>query len=350
MRTATMAHAPARTKPLEALLLWGAGLDYPMYEGIIKSRVARELKEEWECGRKGIVALVQSTATRLDRKDSHGDTWQYTRRHSLEVAYYSCLMAVEAKAAGLRDAQDLDLRSVFTGGFTHDIGKTFLPLALVAKERGVDFGVCHAFGGLRLSDNERNLLRREHVSAGLRYFESFGDWPGRTTARDMVQYHHVMYDGKSTTYPSYPGGLKGWELPSCANIAKTADFISAIGHRHYRKHYGREDGVQWLGHRVAHAVAVAGQELCPSTVACFITAVYGGEYGRTEAMVKRLGGKNDASDPQGAGNYAMAVVRNDSDFAAITKERDASKLTVNWMGITRCAGELGAPALYKVSQ
>jgi hypothetical protein len=159
-----------------------------------------------------------------------------------------------------------------------------------------------------------------------------------------------MYDGKSRTYPSYPGGIKGWELPLCTRIAKTADFLSAIGQRHYRRHYGREDGVRWLGHRVAHAVALAGQELCPSSVACFITAVYGGDYYRVEAMVRRLGGRADASDPRIVGGYVMAIVKDDSGFAAMTKERDADKLAGSWAEITRCGAGLGAPALYTVSQ
>lgn len=345
-----MEHAPARTKPIQALLFWGASLSPPAYEGILKSRVAKELEVERKCHGKGLKALVGSTAARLAQKDWHGERWQYTRRHSLEVAYYSCLMAAEAVANGLHDAQRLGMDAVFAGGFTHDVGKTFLPLALVAKERGVDFGFCHAFEGLRLSDYERNLLRSEHVSAGLRYVGSFGDWPGAVTARDMVHYHHVMYDGDASAYPSYPGGLRGWELPLCSRIAKAADFLSAIGYRHYRAWYGEGGGLGWLGHRVAYAVAVAGQELCPSAVACFITAVYGGRYGAVEGMVRRLGGNAGPRGPQSAANYAMAVVGKDAEFAAMTIERDSGKLTGTWAEITRCATDLGAPQLYKVWQ
>lgn len=227
---ATISKKAAGVSPVEATFFWPLSGSAPLYEGMVRVHAVKRLMDGGaEARGKGIQALVRATDRRLHGID--GSRWNYTRRHSREVATLSYVIAREAGA---------DKTLAFAYGLAHDIGKTFLPRALLAKERGVEIGPLRILQGMKMTDIERNALRYGHIMLGSAYARLFWCWDHNqemTVARDVIGLHHVTYDGLDSTHPSYPSGLRGKDLSLYCRIAKTADFVSAVRPRHYRPHY-----------------------------------------------------------------------------------------------------------------
>jgi HD-GYP domain-containing protein (c-di-GMP phosphodiesterase class II) len=163
-------------------------------------------------------------------------------------------MAREAQEHQISDVVGMDMKLAFAGGLVHDVGKTFLPLALVVKELGIGIGPFTFLKGTRLNDKEKAVIRLEHLTTGTTYVREFGGGRHIKMMLDMVGLHHVMFDGRDTGVPSYPSLMRGMDLPFHSRMAKTADLISAAMPRHYRTNgfIVTEDD------SLAHAITVAG--------------------------------------------------------------------------------------------
>jgi len=315
----------ARAKPAEALVFRAASRYGPAYEGVIRTHVAIGMKREAEMRQgDGIESLMKGALRRLCACDGGKEKWAYTKKHSLDVAFFSYIMAREAIASEAHGASSLNAELCFAGGVVHDVGKTFLPMALIVKELGVDFGLVTLFKGERLSDTEISVLRDEHLTAGSRYVRLFGYDTDTRVILDLVGLHHVMYDGKDTGVPSYPALLKGMWLPFHARIAKVADFLSAVQPRHYRA----DNWVFEMGDAVAHAIAVAKREIDPVALSCFLSGIYRTTPGEALLLIERLGcpGEGRELSFKSVKEHVKRTIMADGQFLKIVGAEDREKI------------------------
>ena len=94
----------------------------------------------------------------------------------------------------------------------HDIGKILIPDAILTKPS-------------RLTPEEWSIMQT-HAPLGRRIFESLnlaGSADYLQYARNICQYHHERWDGTG-----YPEGLKGDDIPLCAQIVGLADVYDAL--------------------------------------------------------------------------------------------------------------------------
>lgn len=349
MATSTLDYRQhARAKPLQALLYKAVKGSEPAVEGITRTFVVQQIVEERGRGiRPGLRALVSSAATRLSEKENDG-RWTYTRRHSAEVGFLAYIMAAQAKRHGIYDGCP-DPKLVYLGGILHDIGKTLLPMSLIVKELGVKILFLKLFEGERMNDIERRVLRDEHLSAGTRFVRLFGGNGDTKVILDMVGLHHVMYNGEDTVVPSYPSLFKGRELPAQANIAKAADFLSAVQPRHYRE----DSFVHSIQGALAYALAVSGLELDPRAVACFIAGTHNVEMPRALELSEKFthpDGQFGISDYGRIKNYVQEGVERDPEFLELVSLWDLRKVYNYELETTTLARQHNFPSLHSVSE
>jgi HD-GYP domain-containing protein (c-di-GMP phosphodiesterase class II) len=321
----------------------------PAYEGLVTMHIARGMiAQEKKVRDRSMRALIAASRERFEEMDGALEKWSYTRRHSLEVAYFSYIIANEAINLGIRGSERVSPETSFAGGFVHDIGKTFLPMALVVKELGVKLASLCLWEGRPLNSVEKKVLRDTHISAGTKFVRLFnGD--ENPIMLDMVGLHHVMYNGRGSMYPSYPANLKGSGLQLQSRIAKTADFISAVLPRHYRK----EEWVHSLQDSLGYAIAVAGMELDPATLKCFMVGTHNISSEEADSLIKRLmypGSAAETADFQAMKRYVKEVIEQDGEFRAMVARRFVDKIHDYRDRIGRCAAELDAPTLEELPQ
>ncbi|MBU0532710.1 HD domain-containing protein [Candidatus Micrarchaeota archaeon] len=310
---------PAHAPLLQTVLFRAFSRSEPALEGLTRRYVERKLKEEENGVGRGLRPLICSAVERLNEQKK----WQYTRRHCAEVGVYSYIIASEAKRWGVPGAEELDPKLCLIGGILHDIGKTFLPLALVIKERGVETFFGKVFEGRQMTGVERRIMRYEHLHAGIRYVKLFGTGQRFNVLLDMVGLHHVMYDGQHSLVPSYPSRFNGRDLPLHVRIAKTADFLSAVCPRHYR----RDQWIVSLHDAIAYAVTVAGRELDPICVSSFLTGVHNRTLTDVMEMLphfKHPGGRMGISDQDLLCRYLLEL-KQDPEFLELVKSRDQAR-------------------------
>jgi HD-GYP domain-containing protein (c-di-GMP phosphodiesterase class II) len=338
-------HARART--LQAILFRSVAKSEPALEGLTRSHVVQRIMEERVEGKKGINELIKASAIRLAERDGENERWKYTRRHSVEVGFVAYLIASEAKKQNLPEAEDLDPDLCFVGGLIHDIGKTFLPMALIVKELGIDLFFVRLFEGSRMNEIERRVLRDEHISAGTRFVRLFNGDERVKTLLDMVGLHHVMFNGQGSFVPSYPALIKGMNLPFHARIAKTADFISAVLPRHYRE-------TNWITSfrtAAAYAMAVSGMELDPLTVQCFLTGTHRLTTSEARATIELFvhpGGQLRISNYMGMRDYVEAIEAS-VDFEDLARKWDMIKVLETEERADVLSQKFGFPTLLEVS-
>ncbi len=340
------ARQPTRTGFFEALAFRAAEKSRPLLEGLTRGYVASHMSEAVAKEESGIRGLV-SSAVRLLEEDSVGRSGDsYTRRHSMEVARFVYVMAREDQQNRVSGSEPPDPMLALAGGAAHDVGKLFLPTAIVDKELGVRLASFSLLGfklvlfkDRRLTDEERRVLRKEHVTAGTDFVRLFGAGEHIKMMLDMVGLHHVMYNGMDSAVPSYPSLIQGSRLPFHARMAKAADFISAVRPRHYRM-----NGIKSLDDALAYAVTASGTELDPLAVCCFMTGFYDVPPDRAMAVISRLKhplGQEGVSDLRGSRAYAMGTVLEDHEFREIIARKAVEKRAAYEKEIEGCAARFG---------
>jgi putative nucleotidyltransferase with HDIG domain len=132
--------------------------------------------------------------------DALADVDADTHSHSLEVA---ATAAALARKLGLTRAECAEVE---IGGLLHDVGKLFLPRALLAKPGP-------------LTRAERRLIRR-HPEWGAVLVATI---PGLGTVAEIVRLHHERPDGLG-----YPFGLACERIPIAARIVSVCDAYGAM--------------------------------------------------------------------------------------------------------------------------
>ena len=148
------------------------------------------------------LSTVSALTAAIDAKD------HYTYAHSKNVARYAATLAV---AAGLNDEQ---VRTIYTGGLLHDIGKISVPETILNKTD-------------RLEDDEYRIMKG-HVNNSI---EMIRHLPQMDYIIPAVLGHHERWDGLG-----YPRGIAGEEIPMSARCLAIADVFDAMTtDRPYRK-------------------------------------------------------------------------------------------------------------------
>lgn len=134
-------------------------------------------------------------------------------RHCLFVTGFAVAFA---QHLGMRED---DQRRLARAALLHDVGKAFIPLAILDKPDG-------------LTDEERAAVRA-HPRRGHEALAGQGGFPAEML--DVVLHHHEFLDGTG-----YPDGLSGSEISDIVRLTTIVDIYAAlVENRAYRVPYTR---------------------------------------------------------------------------------------------------------------
>ncbi|WP_103109461.1 HD-GYP domain-containing protein [Brevibacillus reuszeri] len=142
------------------------------------------------------IETIQSFLLAIQARDA------YTYRHSLNVGYYSWMIA---KHMGLDESHST---AIYIGGLLHDIGKLGIPDSILLKE-----GV--------LTADEYSIMKK-HPSIGHDIVKEITPF-SQIGIHNIVLYHHERVDGKG-----YPRGFCLEQVPQEALIVAVADSFDAM--------------------------------------------------------------------------------------------------------------------------
>jgi putative nucleotidyltransferase with HDIG domain len=132
-------------------------------------------------------------------------------RHCLFVTGYAVAFA---QHLGMRED---DQRRLTRAGLLHDVGKAFVPVAILDK-RG------------KLTDEETRVMRL-HPRLGYDALAAEGDFPPEMM--DVILHHHEFLDGSG-----YPNGLRGNQISDIVRLTTIVDIHTAlVEQRAYRLAY-----------------------------------------------------------------------------------------------------------------
>jgi HD-GYP domain-containing protein (c-di-GMP phosphodiesterase class II) len=142
--------------------------------------------------------------------------------HAADPSTSDHLWRVAERAIALGEALGLppdELRTLWYAGLLHDVGKIGLPEEILHKAGTLDA-------------TERALVRL-HPELGAALLE---DLEGLEDAATLVLHHQERFDGRRDgSYPGYPTGLAGDDIPLGARILAVADAYDAmVSDRPYR--------------------------------------------------------------------------------------------------------------------
>ena len=124
-----------------------------------------------------------------------------------------------------------DITLISTASALHDIGKIVIPEEILNKPG-------------RLT-NEEFAVMKMHSEKGaemLHGVSHLGREPLLDYARDIARWHHERYDGRG-----YPDGLKGDDIPICAQVTAMADVYDALtSERVYKKAFDHDTAINMI--------------------------------------------------------------------------------------------------------
>jgi putative two-component system response regulator len=155
----------------------------------------------------------------------------YTQGHLRRVGMYSMELG---RRIGVDATQLVTLQM---GGVLHDIGKAWMPRAILQKRSA-------------LTEQERATMQRHSVIG----YELLKPLPGFRAVLPIVRWHHERLNGTG-----YPDGLAGPEVPLLTRIVSVADVFDALStDRPYRKALTLEECKSIMTEE-AHAGKLDGQ-------------------------------------------------------------------------------------------
>lgn len=124
-----------------------------------------------------------------------------------------------------------DIAVISSAAAMHDIGKIAIPDGILLK-------------GGPLTKTERLVMQR-HTIKGCEIIRSMRNIQDQDYYRygyEICRYHHERYDGKG-----YPDGLKGEQIPLCAQVVALADVYDAlVNERCYKQAYSFEQSYDMI--------------------------------------------------------------------------------------------------------
>src|SRR5581483_1201776 len=154
---------------------------------------------------------VQAAETKILKAIKHSSLreWLTTVGCHHEGSYRHCLFVTGfavafAQHLGMREQ---DQRRLTRAALLHDVGKAFIPLAILDKPG-------------KLGDEETAIIRT-HPQRGYDALLKQGDFPPEML--DVVLHHHEMLDGTG-----YPEGLAGGQISDIVRLTTIVDIYAAL--------------------------------------------------------------------------------------------------------------------------
>jgi response regulator RpfG family c-di-GMP phosphodiesterase len=124
-----------------------------------------------------------------------------------------------------------EIGTIATASSMHDIGKITIPDEILNKPG-------------KLTKEEFDIMKQHSMNGAkmLDAIQFFKNEPLMKFAYDICRWHHERYDGRG-----YPDGLKGDEIPICAQVVSVADVYDALtSERCYKKAFSHEKSIEMI--------------------------------------------------------------------------------------------------------
>ena len=155
-----------------------------------------------------------------------------SREHILHIKTATEMMLRQlVKVTDAYPLTEADIALITTASSLHDIGKIRIPEEILNKPG-------------RLTDEEFKIMKK-HSELGAAIIKDM-DFPQDHrlvhTAWEICRWHHERWDGKG-----YPDGLKGEEIPICAQVVSIVDVYDALtSDRCYKKAFAHDTAIQMI--------------------------------------------------------------------------------------------------------
>ena len=155
-----------------------------------------------------------------------------SREHILHIKTATEMMLRQlVKVTDAYPLTEADIALITTASSLHDIGKIRIPEEVLNKPG-------------RLTDEEFKIMKK-HSELGAAIIKDMDfpqDHPLVHTAWEICRWHHERWDGKG-----YPDGLKGEEIPICAQVVSIVDVYDALtSERCYKKAFDHDTAIQMI--------------------------------------------------------------------------------------------------------
>ena len=155
-----------------------------------------------------------------------------SREHILHIKTATEMMLRQlVKVTDAYPLTEADIALITTASSLHDIGKIRIPEEILNKPG-------------RLTDEEFKIMKT-HSELGADIIKDMDfpqDHPLVHTAWEICRWHHERWDGKG-----YPDGLKGEEIPICAQVVSIVDVYDALtSERCYKKAFDHDTAIKMI--------------------------------------------------------------------------------------------------------
>ena len=155
-----------------------------------------------------------------------------SREHILHIKTATEMMLRQlVKITDAYPLTEADIALITTASSIHDIGKVRIPEEILNKPG-------------RLTDEEFKIMKT-HSELGAAIIKDMDfpqDHPLVHTSWEICRWHHERWDGKG-----YPDGLKGEEIPICAQVVSIVDVYDALtSERCYKKAFDHDTAIQMI--------------------------------------------------------------------------------------------------------
>ena len=155
-----------------------------------------------------------------------------SREHILHIKIATEMMLRQlVKVTDAYPLTEADIALITTASSLHDIGKIRIPEEILNKPG-------------RLTDEEFKIMKT-HSELGAAIIKDMDfpqDHPLVHTSWEICRWHHERWDGKG-----YPDGLKGEEIPICAQVVSIVDVYDALtSERCYKKAFDHDTAIQMI--------------------------------------------------------------------------------------------------------
>lgn len=182
-----------------------------------------ELREQNARLRDLNAGMIEALATATEFRS--GESGEHVRR----IHDITRLFLMASPLAEQFNQEEID--QISSAAILHDVGKISIPDAILNKPG-------------KFTDEEF-VAMKEHTTNGdklLTQIEQLKKLPFYDYARTIARHHHERWDGRG-----YPDGLKGDEIPLCAQIVSIADVYDAlVSTRVYKPPFTHEQTVKMI--------------------------------------------------------------------------------------------------------